>query len=107
MAYSYLNIVIDEKNLISKMFLYNEDDINEFLNRELCLYLSGLFLDNFISGLNENNIKEFLICQNYCHINLLYVIYIMTQKIDEALKEKKIKIEEKVWSKEKIEEMKK
>ena len=92
-AYSYLNIVIDEKNLISKMFLYNEDDINEFLNRELCLYLSGLFLDNFISGLNENNIKEFLICQNYCHINLLYVILIVIKNMEKRISENKIKFE--------------
>ena len=33
-AYSYLDIIMDEKNLISKMFLYIEDDVNIFLIRE-------------------------------------------------------------------------
>ena len=93
-AYSYLTIIMDDKNLLSKIFLYNEDDANIFLNRELCIYLVVLFLDTFSSELNENFLKEFLTCLNYCHINLLYVIYIMTQKIDEALKENKIKLEE-------------
>ena len=93
-AYSFLSIIMDDKNLLSKIFLYNEDDINIFLNRELCAYLSILFLDNFAKGLNENHIKEFLICLNYCHINLLYVILIVNKKIEEAISEKKIKFEE-------------
>ena len=92
-AYTYLNIVLDDKNLLSKIFLYNEDDINEFLNRELCLFLSILFLDDLANGLNENNIKEFVICHNYCHINLLYVILIVVDKIETSLSEKKIKFE--------------
>ena len=93
-AYSYLDIIMDEKNLISKMFLYIEDDVNIFLIRELCLFISVLFLDNFSVGLNDNNIKEFLIFQNYCHINLLYTILIVIKKIEEAVSEKKIKFEE-------------
>ena len=93
-AYSFLGIIMDDKNLLSKIFLYNEDDINVFLNRELCIYLSILFLDNFAKGLNENQIKEFLICLNYCHINLLYVILIVIKKIEEAISENKIKFEE-------------
>ena len=93
-AYSYLDIIMDEKNLISKMFLYTEDDVNIFLIRELCLFISVLFLDNFSVGLNDNHIKEFLIFQNYCHINLLYTILIVIKKIEEAVSEKKIKFEE-------------
>ena len=93
-AYSYLTIIMEDKNLLSKIFLYNEDDINEFLNRELCRFISVLFLDNFANGLNENNIKEFLICQNYCNNNLLYVISIIIKKIEEAICEKKIKFKE-------------
>ena len=93
-AYSFISMSIDEKNLLSKIFLYNEDDINEFLNREICIFLSALFLDNFENGLNDNFIKEFLICQNYCHINLLYVILIVIKKMEEAITEKKIKIKE-------------
>ena len=93
-AYSYLTIILDDKNLLSKIFLYNEDDVNTFLNRELCIFLSVLFLDTFLSGLNENYLKEFLTCLNYSHINFLYVIFIVIQKIDVALKENKIKLEE-------------
>ena len=93
-AYSYLTIIMEDKNLLSKIFLYNEDDVNVFLNRELCIFLSVLFLDSFINGLNDNYIKEFLTCLNYCHNNLLYVIFIVIQKIEEAIKENKIKLEE-------------
>ena len=93
-GYTFINICMDEKNLLSKIILYNEDDINEFLNRELCRFISVLFLDNFANGLNENNIKEFLICQNYCNNNLLYVISIIIKKIEEAICEKKIKFKE-------------
>ena len=93
-AYSYLDIIMNEKYLISKMFLYNEDDINTFLIRELCLYISILFLDDFSVGLTDNNLKEFLIFQNYCHINFLYTILIVIKKIEQAIVEKKIKFEE-------------
>jgi len=95
-AYSYLNIIMDEKNLLSKIFLYNEDDINEFLIRELCLYLSVLFLDNFANELNASNLNEFLTCHShrYCHINLLYVIMLVIKKIEEAISENKIKFDE-------------
>ena len=93
-AYSYLTVIMEDKNLLSKIFLYNEDDVNVFLNRELCIFLSVLFLDCFINGLNDNYIKEFLTCLNYCHNNLLYVIFIVIQKIEEAIKENKIKLEE-------------
>ena len=93
-AYSYLTVIMEDKNLLSKIFLYNEDDVNVFLNRELCIFLSVLFLDSFINGLNDNYIKEFLTCLNYCHNNLLYVIFIVIQKIEEAIKENKIKLEE-------------
>ena len=92
-AHTFLNLIIDDKNLLSKLFLYNEDDINEFLNRELCLYLSILFLDDFAGGLNESHINEIIICQNYCHINLLYIILIVIQNIEKRLSEKKIKFQ--------------
>ena len=81
-ACNYLNLITEEKNLISDFFYNNEDDINTFLIRELCLYLILLFLDNFVQKLNDNNIKEFQTCQNYCHINLIYLIMITIKKID-------------------------
>ena len=81
-ACNYLNLITEEKNLISDFFYNNEDDINTFLIRELCLYLILLFLDTFVQKLNDNNIKEFQTCQNYCHINLIYLIMITIKKID-------------------------
>ena len=93
-ACNYLNEITDEKNIISDMFLNNEDDINIFLIRELCLYLFVLFLDIFQKEFNNNNINEFLTCHNYCHINLLYVIMICIKKIEQYLSENKIKFGE-------------
>ena len=55
----YINIIKDEKNIISDIFFQEEEDINSFLNRELCLYLIVLFFDEFSEGLNENHISEF------------------------------------------------
>ena len=81
-ACNYLNLITEEKNLISDFFYNKEDDINTFLIRELCLYLILLFLDTFVQKLNDNNIKEFQTCQNYCHINLIYLIMITIKKID-------------------------
>ena len=93
-ANKYLNIMMDENNLLGNIFFNNEDDINEFLIRELCLYLSILFLDCYVDGLNESHIREFTICFNYCHINLLYVILLIIKKCEENITENKIKFKE-------------
>ena len=93
-AKAYLSIMMDENNLLGNIFLNNEDDINEFLIRELCLFLSILFLDCYADGLNESHIREFSICYNYCHINLLYVILLIIKKCEENINENKIKFKE-------------
>jgi TFIIF-interacting CTD phosphatase-like protein len=93
-ANTYLSIMMDENNLLGNFFLNNEDDINEFLIRELCLFLSILFFDCFANGLNESHIREFSICFNYCHINLLYVILLIIKKCEENINEYKIKFKE-------------
>ena len=91
-ACSYINIITEEKNILPDIFYIHEDDkdINTFLNRELCLFLTILFLDDFSSGLNNNHIKEFLTCYNYCYTNLLYVIMLVIKKVEEFLSENKI-----------------
>lgn len=91
---NYLKIIIDEKNLIGDIFLNNENDINTFLIRELCLYLTILFFDDFAKGLNNNQIEELFTLQNYCHINLLHIIMIVIRKIEYHFSESKIKFEE-------------
>ena len=90
----YINIIIDEKNIISDIFLQEEEDINSFLNRELCLFLILLFFDEFVQGLNDNHISEFFTCLNYCNINLLYVILVLIKKVENYLNENNIKFDE-------------
>ena len=90
----YLNIIKDENNIISDIFLQDEEDINSFLNRELCFYLTFLFFDEYIKGLNENQIREFIICYNYCYINFLYVILVIIKKVENYFKENNIKFDE-------------
>ena len=93
-ANAYLSIMMDENNILGNIFLNNEDDINEFLIRELCLFLSILFLDCYADGLNESHIREFSICYNYCHINLQYMILLIIKKCEENITENKIKFKE-------------
>ena len=90
----YINIVKDENNIISDIFLKEEEDINSFLNRELCLYLILLFFDEFAQGLNDNHISEFFTCLNYCNINLLYVILVLIKKVENYTNENNIKFDE-------------
>ena len=90
----YINIIKDGKNLISDIFLKEDEDINSFLNRELCLYLTILFFDKFAQNLNDNHIREFLTCLNYCNINLLYVIIVIIKIIENYINENKIKFDE-------------
>ena len=91
---TYLKIITDEKNLIGDIFLNGEDDINTFLIRELCLYLTILFFDDFAKGLTNNQIEELFTLQNYCHINLLHIIMMVISKIEYYFSESKIKFEE-------------
>ena len=91
---TYLKIITDEKNLIGDIFLNEENDINTFLIRELCLYITILFLDDFAKGLNNNQIEELFTLQNYCHINLLHIIMMVISKIEYHFSESKIKFEE-------------
>ena len=90
----YINIVKDENNIISDIFLKEEEDINSFLNRELCLYLILLFFDEFAQGLNDNHISEFFTCLNYCNINLLYVILVLIKKVENYINENNITFDE-------------
>jgi Dullard-like phosphatase family protein len=91
---TYLKIITDEKNLIGDIFLNEENDINTFLIRELCLYITILFLDDFAKGLSNNQIEELFTLQNYCHINLLHIIMMVISKIEYQFSESKIKFEE-------------
>ena len=93
-ASNYLNIIKDENYILGDIFLQDEEDINSFLNRELCVFLAVLFFDEFAEGLNENHIKELYTCLNYCYINLLYIILLMITKTENYMNENNIKLDE-------------
>ena len=82
-AATYLNILLNEDNIIYNLFLYNKD-INQFLIRELCVFLSILFLNNF-NNINENDILDFYCCITYCHLNFIFLIMILVNKTNEEI----------------------
>ena len=81
-AGSYLNILINDENPLSDIIYNNVDfpNINAFFIREICFYLCILFLDDFCKKMNEDDIKDISACENYCQINLLYVINYFIEK---------------------------
>ena len=93
-ACTYINLIKNEKNIISDIFLQDEEDINSFLTRELCFYLTILFFDEFVNGLNNKYLKEFLNCHNYCIINLFYLISVLIKKEEIFLNTNNVKINE-------------
>ena len=82
-AASYLNIIMNEENIIYYLFFYNKD-INKFLNRELCLFLCILFLDEF-EGIKESDILDIYYCLSYCHLNFIYLLMILINKTNEEV----------------------
>ena len=82
-AGSYLNIIMNEENIIYYLFFYNKD-INKFLIRELCLFLSILFLDEF-EGIKESDILDIYFCISYCHLNFIYLLMILINKTNEEV----------------------
>ena len=82
-AASYLNIIMNEENIIYYLFFYNKD-INKFLIRELCLFLTILFLDEF-EGIKESDILDIYYCISYCHLNFIYLLMILINKTNEEV----------------------
>jgi len=82
-AASYLNIIMNEENIIYYLFFYNKD-INKFLIRELCLFLYILFLDEF-EGIKESDILDIYYCISYCHLNFIYLLLILINKTNEEV----------------------
>ena len=83
LAANYLNIIMNEENIAYYFFYYNKD-INQFLIRELCLFLSILFLNDF-DGLNESDILDFYFCISYSHLNFISLIMILVNKTNEEI----------------------
>ena len=80
-AASYLSILLDEDNPIYNIFFYNKN-INQFFIRELCVFLSVLFLKDY-NNIQETDIVDFNNCVSFCHLNFLYIIYIIVSKTKE------------------------
>ena len=83
MAGTYLNILMNEENIIYNLFFYNKD-INQFLIRELCIFLSVLFLNDF-DEIKETDILDFYFCISYCHLNFIFLIMILVNKTNEEI----------------------
>ena len=82
-AATYLNIIMNEENIIYNFFLYNKD-INKFFVIELCVFLSILFLNDF-SVIKENDIIDLNNCITYSHLNFLFITMILVNKTNEEI----------------------
>ena len=74
---------MNEENIIYNLFFYNKD-INQFLIRELCIFLSILFLNDF-NEIKETDILDFYYCISYCHLNFILLITILINKTNEEI----------------------
>ena len=88
-AATYLSILMNEENIIYNLFFYKKD-INQFLIRELCVFLAILFLNDF-REINENDILDFYCCITYCHLNFIFLIMFLVNKTNEEILIKKNK----------------
>ena len=82
-AATYLSILKNEENVIYNLFLYNKD-INQFLIRELCIFLAVLFLNDF-EEIKNTDILDFYYCISYCHLNFIFLIMILVSKTNEDI----------------------
>ena len=82
-AASYLNIIMNEENIIFNYFLYNKE-ANKFFLRELCTFLCILFLNDF-SIIKENDIADLNNCITYSHLNFLFITMILVNKTNENI----------------------
>ncbi len=77
----YLTLLLKDNNSIGNIF-YNNDEINLFIIRELCVFLCVLFLDEF-KGLGENELSYFKKCLYNCHINFLFILMLIVNNSNE------------------------
>ena len=82
-AATYLSILKNEDNKIYNLFFYNKD-INQFLIRELCMFLAILFLNDF-EEIKQTDILDFYYCISYCHLNFIILIMILVSKTNEDI----------------------
>ena len=90
-AATYLSILKNEENIIYNLFLYNKK-MNQFMIRELCIFLAILFLNDF-EDIKSTDILDFYYCISYCHLNFIFLIMILVNKTNENIFKKNKKIE--------------
>ena len=83
----YLSILKNEENIIYNLFLYNKD-INQFLIRELCIFLTVLYLNDF-DEIKNTDILDFYYCINFCHLNFIFLVMTLVNKTNEEIFKKK------------------
>ena len=83
----YLSILKNEENIIYNLFLYNKD-INQFLIRELCIFLTVLYLNDF-DEIKNTDILDFYYCINFCHLNFIFLVKTLVNKTNEEIFKKK------------------
>ena len=82
-AATYLSILKNEENVIYNLFYYNKD-INQFLIRELCIFLAVLFLNDY-DEIKNTDILDFYYCINYCHLNFIFLITLLINQTNEDI----------------------
>ena len=83
----YLSILKNEENIIYNLFLYNKD-MNQFLIRELCIFLTVLYLNDF-NEIKSTDILDFYYCINFCHLNFIFLVMTLVNKTNEEIFKKK------------------
>ena len=83
----YLSILKNEENIIYNLFLYNKD-MNQFLIRELCIFLTVLYLNDF-NEIKNTDILDFYYCINFCHLNFIFLVMTLVNKTNEEIFKKK------------------
>ena len=78
---SYLTMILNENYTIGNIFI-NFNEINEFIIREICVFLLILFIDEF-DELNDNELNDFINCLFYCHLNFLFILMLIVKNTKE------------------------
>ncbi len=78
---SYFTMILNENYTIGNIFI-NFNEINEFIIREICVFLLILFIDEF-DELNDNELNDFINSLFYCHLNFLFILMLIVKNTKE------------------------
>ena len=82
-AANYLNIVLNKENIIYKHFVSNKD-FNKFFIIEFCVFFTILFLDDLIE-ITDNDIIDLNNCITFSHMNFLFIMKSIINKIKDEI----------------------